>query len=240
MTAALPRRIFAALWRRKWWALGASVAVGFSLTPIIILTRTYAIIHPNAHPTTTPGAPVLEVQTESFTCGLHALNTVYRAYGLDPAAERLRWRLGVDTKALFWMPDSTGSLHPDIAMVLAQDFFTVTALDVDAADAWNTWRAHLATGHPALVLFARRQTGNLHWVVSTGISGDQIELYDSLAPTPYREGEDFLRERVVSVWLVRPSSDGRMAMSSFQAHAMGARATARAATRIKHLPAARP
>lgn len=237
MPPALPRRILTALWRRKWWTLTGIVALGFSITPTIVLTRTYAINHRDVQPSAQPGRVPLEVQTESFTCGLHALSSVYRAYGLDPAAERLRWRLGVDTKALFWMSDSTGTLHPDIEMVLAQDFFAVTALAVDSADAWNTWRTHLTTGHPALVLFAREHTGSLHWVVAVRNVDDQVEIYDSLVPEPYLAGGDFLRDRVVSVLLVRPTADGGVAMPSLAAHAAGARETARAAIRIKNLPA---
>ena len=69
-----------------------------------------------------------DIQTEGFTCGVHAVHAIYRAYGLDPEEERVRWHLGVDTKAVFWMEDSTGALHPDVFMVLRQDGFEVTSL----------------------------------------------------------------------------------------------------------------
>ena len=103
------KRLPVFFWRHKFLSIGLLVIAGFSLTPIIIVGRTYFIAHPDASPTSNPGRPILEAQSEGHTCGVHALSTLYRAYGLDPDRERIRWRLGVDTKAVFWAKDTTGA-----------------------------------------------------------------------------------------------------------------------------------
>jgi hypothetical protein len=66
------------------------VLFGLSLTPIIIFVRTFGIRHPDNLPISKAGPAVLEKQSETFTCGVHALSAVYRAYGLDPDEERVR------------------------------------------------------------------------------------------------------------------------------------------------------
>lgn len=215
------------MWRHKVWTTVIAVLIACSITPIVIVTRTWFIVHTDQRPTATPAAYVLEDQTEGFTCGVHAVSTVYHAYGLDSEAERVRWRLGVDTKAVFWMGDSTGALHPDLWMVLAQDFFAVEALDCDAADAWDTLLAHLDTGHPAILLITRRENGHLHWVTATRRVGDPalahelIEVYDPLFDAPYTESIDFMHDHIATCVLVRPTIDGRPPMSSIAAHRAG-------------------
>lgn len=207
-----------------------------SITPIIIVTRTWFIVHTNHRPSALAGSYVVEKQTEGFTCGMHALSTVYKAYGLDPEAERIRWRLGVDTKAVAWMGDSTGALHPDLWMVLAQDFFEIESLDTDNALTWALLRSHLDTGHPVILLIKRRENGNLHWVVATrALENDCIEVYDSLFPEPYEETPDFLTKHIVTAVLVRPAADGTPAMSSIDAHLAGMEALTDANKRINAL-----
>jgi hypothetical protein len=120
-------------WRRKLLSLALLISAGLAITPAIVLTRTFAIIHPAEVPSLQPSQPLLEKQTEGFTCGVHALGTIYRAHGLDPGRERIRWRLGVDTKALWWAKDTTGALHPDVFMVLNQDFFAINSLDLSSS-----------------------------------------------------------------------------------------------------------
>jgi hypothetical protein len=183
-------------------------------TVAIIVDRTWLIAHPDQRPAPTPDAFVAEVQVEADTCGLHALNTVYRAYGLDPAAERLRARLGVDIDALVWLPGSTGTLQPDVCMVLAQDHFHTRTLRPGDVDAWDALRGHLATGHPALLLIRRRETDGLHWVVATEAKMDGIWIVDSLAADAYAEPREFLAERVVSIIAMQPAAgDSRPASS---------------------------
>jgi len=228
-------RTWAFVKRRKWLLL-ALVGVGALLiTPIIVVTRTWLIVHTDQRPSDTSGTLQLEEQTESFTCGVHALSTVYKAYGLDPAAERIRWRLGVDTKAVFWLSDSTGALPPDVYMVLVQDYFVVRALDPGSGVAWSTLRDHLDDDHLAVLLIRRRENDALHWVVASRCLGENVEVYDSLFDEPYVETADFMTDQVVSALLVQPTADDRMAMSYIAAHRAGSAEASAAVKRIAEL-----
>lgn len=211
------------------------IFLALMITPVIIVTRTWLILHTAQRPSSTPGAYVLEEQTEGFTCGLHALSTVYKAYGLDASEERLRRRMGVDIKAVFYVPDSTGTLHPDMWMVLTQDYFDVQTLDRFTESGWSDLHRHLGSGHPAVLLIKRRENGNLHWVVATRALEDTIEIYDSLFDQPYAETPDFLEDHVVTTMLLMPMPGGEMAMSSVDAHLAGMSALTAATKRIKAL-----
>ncbi|MEM6506600.1 MAG: hypothetical protein AAF711_14285 [Planctomycetota bacterium] len=232
----IPSRALSWSWRHKTWTAVIIVLVILSITPIVIITRTWFIVHTDERPTAMPARFALEEQTEGFTCGVHSLSTVYKAYGLDPEAERIRWRLGVDTKAVFYVSDSTGALHPDMYMVLAQDFFIIN-LPTDYTEAgWDEMREHLDTGHPAVLLIKRRENGSLHWVVATRtLDEDMIEVYDSLFDEPYAEPLGFMTDHVVTAMLVRPSTTGEQATSSIDAHLAGMDALADATKRIKAL-----
>lgn len=207
--------------RHKVLTLVSAILMTCAITPIVIVTRTWFVVHTNQRPAQAPASYVLEDQTEDFTCGVHALSTVYHAYGLDPDAERVRWRLGVDTKAVFWMGDSTGALHPDLWMVLVQDFFEVNAIDCAPDAAWQQLLAHLDTGHPAILLIVRRENGHLHWVTATHNVGGEIEIYDPLFGAPYLEPSEFMANHIATCLLVQPTADGRHTMSSISAHRAG-------------------
>lgn len=219
--------------RQKLLTLLLVLLAGLSLTPIIVLTRTYGIMHPDVRPADRPVAMTLEEQTETFTCGYHALSTVYRAYGLDPEAERIRWRLGVDTKAVFWLADSTGTFHPDLYMVLSQDHFHVSELDLNAPEAWRKLLGHLETGHPAILLIRRPETGGMHWIVATGGPGKDAQIYDSLKPEPYLADKKMLDESLLSALLVRPLMTDESGISSTYAHKLGSAELVRTTTRLK-------
>ncbi|MEM7395134.1 MAG: cysteine peptidase family C39 domain-containing protein, partial [Verrucomicrobiota bacterium] len=60
-------------------------------------------------------------QRDGHSCGLLALAAIYRAYGIDPKAARLRQRLGTDRPAAKFLKDTEGTLQPDILRVLKQD-----------------------------------------------------------------------------------------------------------------------
>ena len=228
----IPRSIFRWCMSHKL-LLAKLIFLALMITPVIIVTRTWLISHTEDRPSETPGAFVLEDQTEGFTCGLHALSTVYRAYGLDADEERLRRRMGVDVKAVFYVPDSTGALHPDMYMVLTQDFFEIETVEPDGPLAWETLEAHLDADHPAVLLIKRRENGNLHWVVATRVLGNgTIEVYDSLFDEPYMETPDFMTDHVVTAMLIRPTGDGEQAMSSIDAHLAGMKALSAATKRI--------
>ena len=211
---------------RRWWRsprkraflllAGAGLLVA-ALTPVIILVRTFAVVHADRLPALRPESAIAEVQTEAFTCGMHAVRTIERAYGLDPDAERVRWRLGVDTKALFWLSDSTGALHPDVYMVLRQDGFAVRSIAFEEGDPHGEILAHLATGHLALLLIERRETGGLHWVVAQerevapdeAAGAERYTVIDSLLAAPAVEGRAFTEAHVLSALAVEPSGDLR-------------------------------
>lgn len=143
-----------------------------------------------------------ERQTESHTCGLHALSSLYRAYGLDPERLRLRFRIGVDKPVSNLMPDSLGTIHPDIVRVLEQDGFTSEIVRPSAEDARARLADHLDRGHFALVLI---RVNELHWVLFTGREGSEVEVCDSLEAENYRVSfEKYLAERVYSVVLIEP------------------------------------
>lgn len=164
----------------------------------------YAPTAPGVRPATTPAEIRPEVQTEGHTCGLHSVSAIYTAYGLDPVALRLRFRLGTDRPVNTLIPDSRGTIHPDMLRVLGQDGFEAQVLMPGGDGSARRLRDHLDTGHPALAL---TKPGEFHWVVIARRDGDDAVVCDSLVRGSYREPlEPYLRERVYSVLLVRPET----------------------------------
>ena len=192
----------------------------------------YEPVEAGPGPSASPGQIVAEHQDEPHTCGLHALRAIYRAYGLDPAARRLRFRLGVDRPGVPFDEQSLGSLHPDVFRVAAQDGLTVQAAGPDDDVAL---RAHLEAGHPALLLVRTRASGALHWVVVDAVIGEALRVHDSLAAEPYLEpAPAWLGSHVLSVLLIRP---GEPSAGSAAAHAAGLIEMQRVARRLEALPA---
>ncbi|MCC6971602.1 MAG: hypothetical protein IT434_15430 [Phycisphaerales bacterium] len=161
-------------------------------------------------PTALPAAFTPEKQTESHTCGFHALSTVYRAYGLEPEAMRLRFRLGTDKRATNFDSESLGTLHPDMLRVLAQDGFTADlVLDPKSPESIERFGAHVRSGHPAVVLV--RVTG-LHWIVlapalnESGEGETMTLVVDSLVESPTEAPlNGVISGRVLSAILISPS-----------------------------------
>lgn len=183
-------------------------------------------------PLASPQPLQLEKQVEPHTCGYHAISTVYRAYGIDPAQSDLRFRLGVDQEAIPFDSTSLGSLHPDIYRVMAQDGFVIATIDPQSETAGDDLAAHLATGSPAIVLISRRENGNLHWVVFDKLADEQIIVYDPLFDRPYEEpSSSYLKNHVLSILLVSPSTSDT-AVSVSEQHAAGIAEMRRVATRM--------
>lgn len=162
--------------------------------------------------------PVAESQTEPHTCGLHAMRSMYVAYGLSSQQYDLRFRLGTDAPAMRADKDSTGTLHPDLYRVLAQDGFAVDVLDLDADIALTALQNHLAWEQLALAVVYR---STYHWVlIGAGEDADELVVYDSLKDEPVVVlAEDFLAE-ALSITLVEPlGSDVERTASA--AHAEG-------------------
>jgi len=162
--------------------------------------------YPVGGPTELPVIILPEHQTEPNTCGFHSLSAVYRAYGLDSEALRLRFRLGVDKPLNTLVPDSTGAIHPDMVRVVEQDGFRAAILRPSASDTMDRSRAHMIGGHPIVTLI-RAQSGGLHWVVASNYSAvdGTVRVCDSLFETPYRRpAEQFLTVDALSLILVRP------------------------------------
>ncbi len=176
-----------------------------AITPAIVITRTFLIAHAQTLPAAFAGPTYIETQTETFTCGVHALHCIYRAYDLDPNKERIRWRLGVDTKALFWLKDSTGALHPDVFMVLRQDGFRVLSIEMGDLESHEKLLSHLCSGNMALLLIKRRENGNLHWVAAACGRGERYLVYDSLFRAPYEEDRQFTDSFVMTALAIAPS-----------------------------------
>jgi len=164
--------------------------------------------HAAAAPAARPGALEPGEQTEPHTCGLHAMSSLYRAYGVDPEAHRLRFRLGTDMPANWLIPDSRGTIHPDLLRVLRQDGFEAEVLlDLGDAERLAQLRRHLEGGQCALTLIRTEASGALHWVVLSAQESEPaaVSVCDSLSPTLYARPLDaFVRERVSSVVLVSP------------------------------------
>ncbi len=218
---------------------GGMILIGVaSLTPIIILKRTFWIPHESRLPASV-AIPVLpERQTESSTCGFHAMSTIYRAYGLNPEQEAIRERLGVDIKALFWMGDSTGSLHPDVYMVFRQDGFDIESVALDNSDSHQVLLEHLYAGRMLMLLIQRRENGNLHWVVVQGTQDDRYIVLDSLKKDPVLEDAEFTHHFVLTALVVRPGQTLRTgAVSSLLHFVSGTRELSRFETRRKQLKA---
>jgi len=143
-------------------------------------------------------ALVPEQQIEPHTCGLHAISSIYRAYGLDPVERNLRFRLGTDQVLSNFDDESVGTIHPDMVRVVAQDGFDIR----HCLNRGSELNDHLAAGHPALALI--REKG-LHWVAIDSLTDGQFTICDSLHEAEYVEpSEPFARDRILSLLLVSP------------------------------------
>lgn len=162
--------------------------------------------------------PKAEKQTEPHTCGWHAMRSMYAAYGLDGRQFDLRFRLGTDEPAMRADKDSTGTLHPDLYRVLAQDGFAAEPMDLDGASPEDRLDTHLMRGQLALVVVYR---STYHWVlVGPSETEDACVVYDSLVDGPVALALDALVDDALSITLVRPAEPGQ-AVSTTDAHAEG-------------------
>lgn len=161
----------------------------------------YSAVGP-ARPTSRADFAHPDKQVEPHTCGFHAMSSVYRAYGLDPDALRLRFRLGVDKPFTNLLPELRGTIHPDLLRVLDQDGFRVTSIDPQGVDAAERLAAHLDSGQVAIALI--RVTG-LHWIVIAGQREGHLVICDSLKDSTYEEAAGpYLADRVYSLLLIKP------------------------------------
>lgn len=160
-----------------------------------------------AKPSGFPGKIEPEKQTESHTCGLHAMESIYRSYGLTVDDFNLRERLGVDRSTIPYATETRGTIQPDILRVLDQDGFTYTVVDLSRNDVGTTVSEHLQSGHYALTLIKRTESGILHWIVLSKVAETNFEIVDSLEPEAYFEPLDFLNTNAVGVVLVQPRDD---------------------------------
>lgn len=164
--------------------------------------------HPNTQPERAAIALLQEQQFENHTCGLHALSAIYRAYGLSPEEENLRFRLGVDTPAIPTDMTSTGTLHPDLFRVLAEDGFGWKIIDPGHSETLKDIANSLSARRPILILITRPENGNLHWVAADEISRDGLRVVDSLKPSPsFQNLPDFLRDQALSLISVFPATE---------------------------------
>ena len=150
-----------------------------------------------------------EAQFESDTCGLHSLRVVYKAYGLNPDKENLRARLGLNVPANPLDQSTTGTVQPDILQVLVQDGFRYELIKTDRSEAPKRLLEHLRAGNMAIVLIARRENGNMHWVAAHKEDAGRVMILDSLFEESYLEDPfHFFPEAVLSCILVQKKEEG--------------------------------
>jgi hypothetical protein len=184
-------------------AVVAVLPLGLCAGPPGYYVEKYGHVEGLARPTATARAIEPEEQTEAHTCGMHAIRSVYRAYGMDPDAAGLRFRLGTDKALTNVTPKLTGTIHPDILRVLGQDGFDAETLMMGEKGPARL-RAHLETGHSALGLVEVGEV--LHWLVLAGVEGEEVVIVDSLSPEAYRRGFDaYARDEVLNAILIEPS-----------------------------------
>lgn len=178
-------------------------------------------------PNATADRPVRVEQTLPHTCGLRAMEAAYTAYGLAPDAMDLRYRLGTDFAAVPVDPESTGTLHPDLLRVLAQDGFATTVVDLDAIDAAHQVADHLADGQLALAVVYR---STYHWVLlAQGDTASTLWLVDSLAEDRAEHDiAEYVENETLSVVLIGPRPASDPAPSRSAQHLLGTREMARA------------
>jgi hypothetical protein len=192
-------------------AISALFLLAFCVGPPWYYVGKYAPSDSSALPTALPDNVVPEVQTEPHTCGLHTLSSIYRAYGLDGEAQRLRFRLGTDKPFTNFLADSTGTIHPDMLRVLRQDGFRAQILFPSAAGASARFTGHLRRGHVAAAL---TKVSEFHWVaLSAADDGDSapaaiLLVCDSLHEQPYeRDIAEYVEESVYSLILIEPERE---------------------------------
>ena len=169
-------------------------------------------------PRATAGPARPEQQTEPHTCGWHAMRSLYTAYGLDPDDFGLRFRLGTDQPAMRADKDSTGTLHPDLYRVLAQDGFVAEVFDFDRALPADHLDLHLSNNQLALAVVYR---STYHWVLLTpGDKPGRVRVIDSLIAEPVDTDAAAFVDEALSITLVRPAKPGET-VSTADAHAAG-------------------
>lgn len=193
-----------------WVKIGAAsfvlfvgfIAVNSCVGPPSYYGAKYSSI-PRAPKPVRTAAPIKPIrQTEGHACGFCALSVIYTAYGLDPDAMQLRFRLGTDMPVTKLDKSTTGTLPQDIDRVIAQDGFDAPHVDAESGEGRAAVRAHLAEGHVALALV---RVNELHWIVLSGLNGDNAVICDSLKDEPYEQPLDqYLTDRVLMIMLVRP------------------------------------
>ena len=188
--------------------LVSSVIVGSILVAWAIPMGDFDTVHP-VPPIEDMLEPIIAIkQEDGHTCGLLAVSAIYKSYGLDPLERRLRQRLGVDAPAYMYDSSSTGCIQPDIYRVMHQDGFTLENVSLEETRSAEVLVQHLDSNKCALALIRRAENGNLHWVVIDGMSGDDIQVHDSLSEAVLTQpAEAYLSERVVSLLLVAPSEE---------------------------------
>jgi hypothetical protein len=211
---AVPMRAFA--WKRTivLCVVVAVVAAGlgsFCIGSPLYYSDKYQGPPAASEPFERPGLFTPEDQVEGHTCGFHAISSVYRAYGLDPAANRLRFRLGTDKRATNFDPESLGTLHPDMLRVLGQDGFDASVvLEPKSPESLQRVVMHIQSGHPAVALV---RAPGLHWIVLApprehGTDAEPTTLIvDSLQAEATTEVlRAFVTERVLSAVLIKPEA----------------------------------
>ncbi|NNE92595.1 MAG: hypothetical protein HKN23_13190 [Verrucomicrobiales bacterium] len=155
-----------------------------------------------------PETIVAEPQAGKHSSALHAMNSIYRAYQLDPVAIELRSRLGIaeNTDAIFGA-DRDGAVDPGVLQVFWQDGFTARIAALQRKRGFEEMRDHLESGHPVMALIQQKENEALHWVILSGFSDNLFQISDSLLPgkTVSEPARLFTDEKIVNAILVKPA-----------------------------------
>ncbi len=172
-------------------------------------------------PSREPAPLVAEVQADDFSCGYHALASIYTSHGLDPELARLRDRLGTSVPAIPFLSDTTGTLQPDLFRVLLQDGFHARAIDLREPKMRRWLIDHLERGFYALALVKTDRPGGMHWIVFTSYHDGSLTIADSLKPEPHDLPLDSLvGGPLLSTLLITPS-EPQPGSVYYMAHATG-------------------
>lgn len=198
---------------RRRWLLLALLLVPLMCLPLSLCVgppsyyrQKYAPAPMKASPRAAAVELVAEKQVEAHTCGFHALSSIYRAYGLSPEEQRLRFRLGTDKPVSMLLSSETGTVPPDIFRVLQQDGFDSQQVRAGAGAALEVVGAHLRKGQAALALTKPK---GWHWVAVQGGTDGMVRVCDSMKKDIGIRGlGEFLQNEAYVMILVWPMERG--------------------------------
>ena len=162
----------------------------------------------NVRPEGKPDIIKPERQTESHTCGLHSMRSLYKSYRLPVDDYNLRARIGVDKPAVPFIKSTKGSIHPDLLRVLDQDGFKYEVVNMKADDVHLKLINHLKTKHYAMALL-KLNNGVMHWVIVSEAKDNSYVIIDSLKTKAHKLKQTEFEKPLIGVLLIQPQKAER-------------------------------